>query len=188
MTSHLGSSPCRLSRTGPDSSSESVQGGHVAGGALRLPDPARGTGEADPGLAKGRQAGQSRAGQLVDQGAGSVADRRPESEFTLFHLSLLLRPPPSLCVCSPSSLMPATPTPSFVSALRPLALDTAVTGAHGEDSTCPLAPGSKAADRPPWVTPCPGETPVPLTLVMSLPGSGLWPQEWAVWSLSCPVR
>lgn len=120
MTSHLGSSPCRLSRTGPDSSSESVQGGHVAGGALRLPDPARGTGEADPGLAKGRQAGQSRAGQLVDQGAGSVADRRPESEFTLFHLSLTspassfprcllsllsdaCHPHPELCLCPPAT-------------------------------------------------------------------------------------
>lgn len=103
MTSHLGSSPCRLSRPGPDSSSESVQGGHVAGGALRLPDPAGGTGEADPGSAKGRQAGQSRAGQLVDQGAGSVADGRPESQFT-----------PSICPSFSGLLLPS------VSAVPPL--------------------------------------------------------------------
>lgn len=43
--------------------------------------------------------------------------------------------PPSLCTCPLSSLRPAAPTPSFLSALWPPGLDTNVTSPGGGDST-----------------------------------------------------
>lgn len=43
--------------------------------------------------------------------------------------------PPSVCARSLFSLTPAAPTPSFVSALRPLGLDMAVTGPGTGDFT-----------------------------------------------------
>lgn len=88
--------PAWASGRGPDSSSDGVQGGHVAGGP-------------SDSLA--------RAGPLTDQGVGPLPGRQPASESTLSICPSFSRPPTSssLYVHSPSSPGPAAPTSSFVS-------------------------------------------------------------------------